>query len=219
MKKLVRSVVVLALALVAAEANAFGFSKPKLPETGGGGATAADVDTFLGKATDADGLVTRAADALFSAVADKAQIVKYDQEMKAAEEKADPKEREAAVREAHQSREATLAGIDFEKAAKEKVALLDEAKKEKTGSAVYNLALGALVDMDLVAQGKKLVSGPPSPAIAGKLPEVKDALARLASQADGLGKVVSKAKALMSVVKLDALPTSAADAPKPISGD
>ncbi len=219
MKKLVRSVVVLALALVAAEANAIGFSKPKLPETGGGGATAADVDAFLAKATDADALVTQAAEALFYAVADKAQIDKYDAEMKAAEAKADPKEREAAVREAHKSRDAALAEIDFEKAGKEKVALLDEAKKKKTGFAVYNLALGALVDVDLVAQGKKFVSGPPSPAIAGKLSEVKDAIARLASQADGLGKVVSKAKALMSVVKLDALPTSAADAPKAISGD
>lgn len=214
--KMPKIFVVLATLAVALSAHALGF--PKVPSAGGGGATPADVDKFLADATVADALVNDASEALFKAVAAKEDVQKYNDAIAAAKQIADPKEKQAAIDKANaEIRDPALRNAKYAEQAEKLKTDADQKKKQNAASGIYNLALGALKDTELVAAGKKLVSGPPNPAIASKLPSVKDSIERLGGQAQNLPKVVDSAKKLMSSVGLEALPTSASDAPKPIT--
>ena len=214
MSKLTLSIAVCVALVVAMPARAqFGISAPKVPG-GGGGATAADVNSFLMKATDADKLVNESALQLYKAVSSKEAIEKVEAELKAAGEIKDPAERQAKIDKINADIQAELAKKNWSDAQKKLAAEHSEKKNEAVKSGLYNLALGALKDTELVGIGKKLVSGVPSPDVADKIPQVKDTITKLANQADGLGKVVGGAKSLMSTVGLEALPTKASEEPK-----
>lgn len=204
-------------AAMPAQAQFGGLSAPKVP-SGGGGATAADVESFLSKATEADKLVNASALQLYKAVSSKEAVEKVEAEMKAAGEIKDPAERQAKIDQINADIQAALAKKDWAAAQKQLAAEQSAKKNEAVKGGLFNLALGALKDTELVGIGKKLVSGVPSPDVASKIPQVKDTVTKLANQADGLGKVVGGAKSLMSTVGLEALPTSASEAPKPSKG-
>jgi len=114
-------------------------------------------------------------------------------------------------------RSAALAKVDYQKVSKEEASKWDDQKKEKVRGALFNLALGALIDTELVGSGRKIASGAPSPAVATRLPLVKDTVQALGNQADSLGRITGGAKVLMTAVKLDKLPASAAE--KPVAFD
>jgi hypothetical protein len=182
-----------------------------------GGATPEDIDSFLTTATVADVLVNEASLCLFRAVASKEQIERYEALVKAASAIQDPKEKQAKMEQANASVQATLLSADYAKTSEQLVAEANAKKNEATASAIYNLALGGLKDSELVSTGHKLVSGVPSAAVADRVPLVSHTLARLRNQAQGLTKVMGRAKLLMSAVGLEALPTRASDAPRKIT--
>ncbi len=205
----------LALAPLAhAQFGGLGAAAPSIPGGGGGGATPADIDAFLSAATIADTLVVEASKSLFNAVASKESREKVEALTKAANAITDPKERQAKLDQASKEQNAEFAKVDFKKSGEALAKSADAKQKDATKNAIWNLALGALKDVELVASGRKFVSGPPSPAIAGKIPAVKETIERLSSQAEALPKVVEGAKGLMKAVGLEALPTKASEAPK-----
>ncbi|HEY3451348.1 MAG TPA: hypothetical protein VGK67_33630 [Myxococcales bacterium] len=186
---------------------------------GGGGATGADIDNFLSAATAADLLVGKASTHMLKAVANKADVDKYEAAVKAANAIADPKEKQAKLDQAESDKNAALAAVDYKKTNDELAKSADKKKKTAIANAIWNLALGALKDTDLVATGTKLVSGTPSPSVATRIPAAKDALGKVTSQGEALGKIMGGAKSLMSTVGLDKLPAKASDEPKKSEGD
>jgi hypothetical protein len=217
MKKMVMSVVVLAMAMSAAPARAWGIkapAAPSVPSGGGGGATPQAIDAFLGSAVVAEKLVADSSQALFAAVASKEEIAEIQARLEAAQKIQDTKERDAAVKKIEEDQRAVAAKHLEASDAEAKVAALDDAKKAQVKVGIWNASLGLLKNVDLVAQGKALVSGVPNPAVATKLGEVKTALTSIGGQMDGLKRVAVASKKLMSAVGLEALPTSASEAPK-----
>lgn len=215
------AVFLIAAVSVAMPANAqFGMPKapaaPAVPAGPAGGATAADIDMFLKSATEADALVADASTALLQAVASKEQVQKYMDQIAAANKIADPKEKASQLQQAETDKLSVLSSTNYEKTNKALAASKDVEKKENTKAAIFNLGLGSLKNVELVAIGKKLTSGPPNPAIAAKIPEAVSSLDKLVSQAGGLTKVVDGASKLMSAVGLEALPTKASDEPKKV---
>jgi hypothetical protein len=221
MTRIVCSLVALVALLSAAQARAFGLEKPKLPTTGdagggGGGATAKDVDTFIASSIVAEGLVRKASVHLGRAVLAKDVLDKLEERRLAAEKMTDGKEKDAAMRKVDADRNAALAKVDYQKVVDQQAAGWDEQKKTGVSNALFNLALGVLVDTELVASGKKLATGTPSPEVATRIPLVKDTVSALGGQIEGLGKITGGAKVLMTAVKLEKLPSSASDTAKQI---
>ncbi len=215
-----KHVLALVLALSAGPALAFGgLSVPKMPAApaGGGGATAADIERFLGSAKDADKLVGNAAIALVKAVGSKQANDKIQALLDAVKSMPEGAEKDAKVQELVSTAVNEASTMQYEGDKNVEMAVNDKAKKAEIGNSLKNLAIGSLVDADLLAQGKKLVSGIPSPDVADKLPKVKDALAAIGSQASGLGSILSSTKSLLTKVGIDALPTKATDKPADVS--
>ncbi len=215
-----RMSVLFGLALLAAASPArAGWGLPSAPSASKGGATAADIDQFLLSATKADEFVQHSAVALFKAVGSKEEVEKIKAQIVAAKQIADPKEREAAQQKAIADMTKSLQTQDWEKAKSDLAASHDADKKNAVKDGIWNLALGGLMNTEVVAVGKKIVSGPPDPTVAAKLQEAGSAVDKLVSQGQGLTKVLGGAKQLMTTVGLQALPAKASDAPKAIAGD
>lgn len=224
MNKFVIGVVAVVALVSGQRALAFGLPKAELPgkdlkvDTGGGaggGATTQDVDAFITSSLASEVMVRRSSVALGQAVLAKDVMDKLEQRRTAAEAMADGKEKDAQLRKIDADRSAALAKVDYQKVSKEEVSKWDDQKKEKVRSSLFNLALGALIDTELVGSGRKIVSGTPSPAVATRMPLVKDTVQALGSQADSLSKIAGGAKVLMTAVKLDKLPASASEKPIP----
>ncbi len=211
MKELFVVMAVLGVNLSPAWAQLGGFSKPNVP---GGGATAEEINKFLGDTVVADTLVQKSSMQLLKAVVSKQKYEKIDAEMKAAMAIQDPKEREAKVNVVQAEVRTELMKVNFQEVNAQLKAKADTKKNQAIGHGLWNLALGGLKDVELVNSGKKLVSGPPRPEVAGKISEVKQAIEKLASQGEGVTKILGSAKVLMSTVGLESLPQSATESPK-----
>jgi hypothetical protein len=223
MNRIAFSLVALVALLSAAQVRAFGLEKPKLPATdagggsgGGNGATVKDVDAFIASSVVAEVLVRKSSVQLGRAVLAKEVLDKLEERRLAAEKMTDGKEKDAALRKVDADRNAALAKVDYKKVVDQEAKGWDEQKKAGVSNALFNLSLGILVDTELVASGKKLGSGSPSPEVATRMPLVTTTVSALGGQLDGLGKITGGAKVLMTAVKLDKLPTSASETPKPI---
>ncbi len=212
MKKWLMMMPVVVLAALPASAQFGGLSKPS-----GGGATPQEVDKFLKDAVQADALVQRASMLLLKAVGSKEDVAEIEAKMKATKAIEDPKERQARVDALQADERTKLMKVDFDKASEKLKAEKNATKNESVRKSLWNMALGGLKDTELVNSGKRMTSGPPSPEIAGKIPAVKEAIERLASQGEGVTKILGRAKSLMSTVGLESLPTSASE--KPTIGD
>jgi hypothetical protein len=188
---------------------------------GGGGlfgdskSNAGDVDAFLKTASEADGLIRQSSDALFKAVATKEELDAHADKMKAANEVADPKEKEAALKKAEDDQQAQLAKVDFAAKAVEAKTSMDAKQKAQTGTAIYNFTLGMLKDMELLERGQGVVSSiSGNPMAITKVLKVKDVLSSLSSQMSNISTIAAGVQKMSSVVKLDALPTKSSDQPK-----
>jgi hypothetical protein len=194
--------------------SAFDVPKPPSLPTGGGSVTTRQIDAFMENAASSDGLVRAASLQLFKAVASKKEIAKYEALVEAANKTQDPKEKKAKMEEADASVQASLQSTDWEKKNAEIVKQKNKEKNQAIANGLYNMALGALKDKDLVNTGTRLASGVPEPAAATRILLVKETVERLGSQANGLTKVVGSAKVLMTTVGLKELPTSSAEQAK-----
>lgn len=220
-----RLLITLMAALALAPA-AWALPKPKLPgadakvpSTGGGtggGATTQDVDAFIVSALASEKMVRASSVQLGRAVLAKEKLDPLEQRRLAAEKMTEGKERDAALRKVDVDRNAELAKVDYQKVASEDASKWDEQKKTAVRDSLFNLGLGALIDVELVSSGRKLASGQPSPEVATRMPLVNDTVGALAGQADGLAKITGSAKVLATAVKLDKLPTSASETPREV---
>ena len=178
------------------------------------GASAADVDGFLTAAADADSLIRKSSDTLFSAVASKQEIDKYNEDLTAANALTDPKEKDAAIKKAQDDSQAVLAKEDFAKKTDELKKTADAKKKQQVGAAIYNFVLGALKDKELLDRGQGIISSISSnPMMVTKLGKVKDVVGSISSQMGNVSTIASGIQKMTSVVKLDSLPTKASDQP------
>ena len=197
-----------------------GVSTPSVPSAGGGGggATPGEVDAFLRNAAEADDLMDQSSWNMVQAVASDAVVKKLKDERDAANKIQDPKEKEAQQRKVRNDTADAAAKVDYDKASKD-VEKADAKKKEKVSYSMYNFALAVLKDTELGMRAKNLCSGVPSPAIAPKLPKVKEFASNISNQASNTGKVMAGIKKMMPAAGLKSLPTKASDKPKAVSGD
>ncbi len=176
-------------------------------------ATSKEIDVFLKKAVQADTLAQRASMHLLKAVAAK-EAVAIEAKMMAAKATKDPGERQAKVDAVHADLRTTLVEVDFVKESENVKAERNAAKNEAIKSAVWDLALVALKDVELVNSGERLASGTLSPEVIGKIPAVMEAIRRLVSQGKAVTEILTRATSLMFTVGLESLPTSASEEPR-----
>jgi len=213
MKKVILALFATA-ALSAAPQLSYGFGIPSVAVGGGG-----DFDGFLNSADQANVLMKQSSWSLAKALLSKDKLDALKDRRLAIEKITDPKEKAAKTAEMEKDVNAELAKVDYAAKSKEMEKEHDKAKKENTAVGIYNFALGALKDTELVAQGTKLATTVPSPAIATKLPRVKEFVSNVSGQMDSITKVVSGLKQLAPAVGLKALPTKSSEAAKPATAD
>ncbi len=177
-----------------------------------------DVDAFLKTADEADVLIRQSSDSLFKAVASKEELDAHADKIKAANEIADPKEKEAALKKASDDEQAQLAKVDFAAKSEQAKKTMDAKQKAQTGAAIYNFTLGMLKDQELLSRGQGIISSiSGNPMAITKLAKVKDVMSSISSQMGNITTIASGLQKMSSVVKLEALPTKSSDQPKPIS--
>lgn len=199
-----------------------GLKMPGLGGGGGGGGGGGDIDGFLIGTQQADELVRNSAFAVLEAVSSHETVVELREKAKAAAAIPDPKEKEAAMRRVSDDAAAQLAAVNYDAKAKELEGTASAEQRRQLGTAVYNLFLGILKDKDVVQRAQAITQSAASNPVGmamqgGKLLRVKDAGAAIGGQMGNLGKVAAGLPKLMSVAKLDALPTSSSDKPKAVT--
>lgn len=199
-----------------------GLGGMKMPSMGGGGGGGADIDGFLITTLQAEELVRRSSLAVLDAVGSHEKVLALRENAKAAAAIPDPKEREAAMRRVDADAQAQLAMVDYDAKAKELEGSVSADQRRQLGAAIYNLFLGILKDKEAVQRGQaltqSLASNPMGMAMqGGKLLRVKDAAGSIGGQMSNLLKIAGGLPKLMSVAKLNALPTSSSDQPKDVS--
>lgn len=185
----------------------------------GGGATAQDIDNFFQQATDADVRVKKAAYRLTMAVASKEKAEELKAKRDAINKIKDPKEKEAKLSQFHADNAAILEKTDFDAVAKRAEQAQDVNKNKAVKASLFNLCLGILTDGLLLKTAQKLVSGVPDLSVANRLGTVRESIVKIGAQIKSLKDVVGRSSALMKVVKLDKLPTSAAEPPMEVDGE
>ena len=181
-------------------------------------ASAGDVDAFLKTADEADGLIRKSASTLFSAVATKQQIDAQEDVLKAANAVADPKEKEAAIKKASDDQLAQLAKVDYAAKSEEMKKSMDAKKSKQIGASIYNFTLGMLKDKEVMDKGQGVIASISSnPMAAGKLVKAKDVVSSVTGQMGSISTIAVGIQKLMTVAKLEALPTKTTDQPKPFA--
>jgi len=190
---------------------------------GGGAKSAAssnagDVDAFLKTAEEADGLVRKSSDTLFQAVATKQQLDAHADVVKAANAVTDPKEKEAALKKASDDQQAQLAKVDYAAKSDEMKKSMDAKKSAQVSASIYNFTLGMLKNKETMEKGQGIIASiSGNPMAISKLGKAKDVVSSVSSQMGNISTIASGIQKLSAVVKLDALPTKASDAPRPVA--
>jgi hypothetical protein len=219
-------VIAVSLALViSAPAYAQFPGVPKIPGLGGGGGASqsagapADIDSFMINAAEAEGLVGHSAALIINAIGTDEQIRAQEDKLKAAQAMQDPKERDAAVHKVEAEALVQTSKMDFEARTKAESGKLSEEKTRQLGAAVFNLALGLLKDRELYGQGQAIIanaSSNPMSAVklATKIGQVKDSVGLIGQQISYAPAIMGGLSKVMSVAKVDKLPTSTAEKPR-----
>ncbi|MCA0358277.1 MAG: hypothetical protein LCH78_15760 [Proteobacteria bacterium] len=218
--KAIKTLVVAAgvLLLLSDQAHAqFGALTSKVPNLGNRSSGGSDVNGFLASAQKAEALTRVSAVSLLESISSKEEAAALRARVTAAEAVSDPKEREAALRQVSTDATAQLAATDFATKSKELEGKATEAQRRQIGVSVYNLALAILMDRQAIEQGRGLLSNPMSLTQGGSILKAKEASSAIGGQMVNLSKIGLGLPKLMSVGKLAALPTSAADTPKSIA--
>lgn len=210
MKKLILSLFTAAVLCTAYQsAHAFG-----LPGISG---QAGSIDNFLKAADDAEKLMRGSRWHLVFALLAKNKLDALKIRREATEKITDPQEKEAKLREFDKDLTVELAKLNYAEVSTKLERKANNKKKSQIASSLFNFSLGALQDAELVQQGQSLATTPPSPAIATKLPRVKNFVSNMKEQMESIGKVVKGLKMLSTSVGLKALPAKASDKPMPIA--
>lgn len=201
-----------------------GFKAPRMPGVMGasGGGGGGDIDGFLATTQKAEALTRISAVAVLEAVSSHEAVLQLREQLKAAEAKSDPKEREAALRQVTSDIAAQLAAVDYAARSKELERSLSDAQRKQLAVAVYNLALAILMDKEAVEKARDFAgAASANPMVAAqqgpKLLRVKDAAGSIGGQMGNLGKVGVGLPKLMSAAHLTALPTSSTELPRSVA--
>ncbi|MEC5409316.1 hypothetical protein VOM14_27575 [Paraburkholderia sp. MPAMCS5] len=218
------SLLATALAINAPQASAFGISSltSAIPGVSGGAASsnvsAADIDVFIKTAQDADAMIASSTDYIFRALADKADIEKYEAGMAQARTIADPKEQQAAIDKIKDDEvtatQKQLASADIQ----QKLNGMSKEKLKAFGNAAFTYMLGVLKDKQLADGSRALVTGvAANPVLVGRLAALKDVVSSVSSQAVNTAKIGDGLVKIASAGKVITLPTSSSDKAKAVA--
>ena len=192
-------------ALVSTTANAQlgglgGIGKKSAAESSGG----MSIGDWIKIAQEAEALIRASSEKIYDAVGNAEKAQQFKEQLKAASEIKDDKERAAAVRKVEADRLAALQEVDF-KAKAEQLSKEQDAKKVKNiGAAVYNFILGVLKDKELAETSGAVISSASSNPMALKdVGKVKDFAASIGGQMSGMTKVMAALPQLAKVAKVE----------------
>lgn len=160
MKKLpVAFALMLAASTISTHVAAFGLPKiPGVPLLGGGGA-AVDVEGFMTKASETNKLFQDSALTLALAVSDKDKVAELETLQTALAATADPKEKEALVKQLSEKSTAALnAASEQQEAAAARLSAAKDDQRDKYLKAAKNFALGALQATELAPAGQSAIA-------------------------------------------------------------
>lgn len=181
----------------------------------GSAVTGGNIDDFIKTAHDADQLIKSSTLYLLNGVADQAVIDAEKAKRDAANNIADPKERDAALAKIDAD-EATLVQKAFDSdAAQAKIAAMNKHQLNQFGNAAFTFMIGVLKDKQLASDSTALVSGvAANPMLLPRLASLKDVVSSVSSQAGNSAKIADGLIKLATSGKISKLPTSASDTPK-----
>lgn len=209
------------LTVPAPQALAFGLGNLTSAVTSAGSSSnvsAGDVDAFIKTAQEADLLVNSAANYIFKSVAQKEQIAKYEEAMKAAEIISDAKEKDAKINQIKADRDTELHKSLASKETQDKVKSMSKEQLKHFGNAGYTFMLGLLKDKQLAEGSTALVSAvAANPMLATKLIVLKDTAASVVSQVKSASQIGEGLIKLAKVGNLNIMPTSSSDKPKAVA--
>lgn len=206
-------VCVMSISTLTVSAPAFAFGLPKIPGVPilGGGGAAVDVQGFMDKASATNKLFQDSALTLAMAVGDKAKVAELEALQKSLEATADPKEKEALVK---QIAEASTAALNAASEDKEVAAVrLSEAKDEQRAkylTAAKNFALGALQAAELAPAGQSAIASLQSnPLQITKLLGLKKTMSDVAGIVGNSSLAITKVPSIFMAANIPlTLPTS-----------
>jgi hypothetical protein len=209
-------------ASISPAASAFGLGDLKSAIPGAGGSSvqsvsAGDIDAFIKTAQDANQMIDASSQYIFKALGNQKDIAELEAKRAAANDVADPKEKEAALQQV-QADEATLVQKAFaSKDAQDKISAMNKEQLSAFGNAAFTFMLGVLKDKQLVSGSTALVSGVASnPMLVPRLAVLKDVASSVSSQAVNSAKIGDGLIQLASAGKIPPLPTSTSDKPKAV---
>lgn len=184
--------------------------------TGGGGG--GDPDSFLLKAVASEEMVNKSAEMLFGMVASKEAQAKAEALKVKLSATSNADEKKAIILEKRDSEIAEINRAAHDKDLAAAAKGWDETKKKQGAAALFNLALGAKLAVDLVPEGQNLAkSMQANPMLIMKAGSILSALKSMGGIITGTGKVMIAIPPVFSAAKIDVkLPTSSADKPKAI---
>lgn len=210
MKKLTLALT-LAVAIIPTQVLAFGLPKiPGIPVLGGGGA-AVDIEGFMTKASVTNKLFQDSALILAMAVGDKAKVAELDALQKSLEVAADPKEKEALVKQIADASTATLnAATEQKEAAALRLSEVQGEQRDKYVSAAKSFALGVLQAAELAPAGQSaIVSLQSNPLQVTKLLGLKRTVTDITGIAGNSTLALTKVPSIFMAAKIPlVLPTS-----------
>lgn len=205
-----------ALFTLVAPIAALALGMPKLGG-GGGGLSAAQIDSFVKKAQDGDKAMMDSARKLFDAVASKEEKEAEQAKLAAAQAKTDKKEQEAAVKDANASLLASLNGQEWEGKTAERVKTLSEAQLNSVVSASGDFLVAAANNVGLVKQGQEMAKQTPDMSAASRMGDLTGSVSNLATQAKSAGNVAVGVQKLFKSAKIE-LPADAVASLSQITG-
>ena len=159
MKKLpVAFALILAASTISTHVAAFGLPKiPGLPV--GSSGTAVDVDGFMTKASETNKLFQDSALTLALAVSDKDKVAELETLQTALAATADPKEKDALVKQISEKSTAALnAASEQQEAAAARISTAKDEQRDKYIKAAANFALGTLQAAELAPAGQSAIA-------------------------------------------------------------
>ena len=211
MKKLpVAFALILAASTISTHVTAFGLPKiPGLPV--GGSGTAVDVDGFMTKASETNKLFQDSALTLALAVSDKDKVAELESLQTALAATADPKEKDALVKQISEKSTAALnAASEQQEAAAARISTAKDEQRDKYIKAATNFALGALQATELAPAGQSAIASLQSnPLQATKLLGLKRTMSDVTGIVGNSTLALTKVPGIFRAAKIPlTLPTS-----------
>lgn len=221
MRKIVLSTV-LAMAFAS---SGFAFGMPSVPGLGGGSSatssvSAADIDTVLSKAKQAEQLLVASIGNISKAILSKEDAAKFDAAIETANKISDPKERASAINKTVDETNAKIAKAADDKNLQENLKKASDKKKEALSHAGFNFLLAGKKDAEALlginSTVSSLTSNPSAAMQFGpQLSSLKDLATSLPAQGSSIAQIGGKLYDLMKAggIKTE-LPASASVEPK-----